>query len=76
MAKMIKSMSKIKNKNKTKGMPAPEQVDEEFWQEKLTRKFNFDDENDESNQTDFLGFFKFVSSLRKSGARGPSVEYG
>ena len=60
-------MSKIKNKNKTKGMPAPEQVDEEFWQEKLTRKFNFDDENDESNQTDFLGFYQVCILFEKIG---------
>jgi len=55
---ITKRVAKLKGGKKKDSIAAPES-DDDYWQEKPERKFNFDDENDESNQTDFLGNFNF-----------------
>ena len=51
-SQVAKTKMKLKGGKKKDNMT---ESDDDYWQEKPERKFNFDDENDESNQTDFLG---------------------
>lgn len=57
MSKMItKRVAKLKGgKKKDKNGIDSSENDDDYWQDKPVRNFNFDDEKDESNKTDFLG---------------------
>ena len=51
---MSKIVKKLKGKKKETG--AVSETDEDYWQQKPQRTFNFDDETDDANKSDFLGF--------------------
>lgn len=50
--KMSKIVKKLKGKKKTTDVS---ETDEDYWQQKPQRTFNFDDEADDANKSDFLG---------------------
>ena len=54
---MSKIVKKLKGKKKETGVVS--ETDEDYWQQKPQRTFNFDDETDDANKSDFLGFKNF-----------------
>lgn len=52
-------MAKLKGGRKKEPNAFENEVNDNVWQERPFRKFNFDDDQDETNQTDFLSKNEF-----------------